>query len=96
MGAKTGEFIEVVGARQNNLEGIDLKLPLAELIVVTGVSGSGKSSLPFATIYLWKPPRIQTFLPNRLGFFAALLATIATGNSMMPSSTRHRCRRRDV
>ena len=51
MGANTGEFIEVVGARQNNLKGINLKLPLGELIVVTGVSGSGKSSLAFDTIY---------------------------------------------
>ncbi|HUK81776.1 MAG TPA: hypothetical protein VLZ12_04005 [Verrucomicrobiae bacterium] len=41
MGANTGEFIEVIGARQNNLKGIDLKLPLGELIVITGVSGSG-------------------------------------------------------
>ena len=47
MGANTGEFIEVVGARQNNLKGINLKLPLGELI---GVSGSGKFSLAFDTI----------------------------------------------
>ena len=44
-------FILVEGARQNNLKGINLKLPLGELIVVTGVSGSGKSSLAFDTIY---------------------------------------------
>src|ERR1700758_1356022 len=55
MGADTGEFIHVVGARQNNLKGIDLKLPLGELIVVTGVSGSGKSSLAFDTIYAEGP-----------------------------------------
>jgi excinuclease UvrABC ATPase subunit len=36
MGATSGEFIEVVGARQNNLKGINLKLPLGELIVFTG------------------------------------------------------------
>ena len=69
MGAKTGEFIEVVGARQNNLEGIDLKLPLAELIVVTGVSGSGKSSLPFDTIYTWKPPPHSDVLAQPPWFF---------------------------
>src|ERR1043166_1871006 len=51
MGAKTGEFIEVVGARQNNLKGIDLSLPLGKLVIFTGVSGSGKSSLAFDTIY---------------------------------------------
>src|SRR2546427_4471120 len=64
MGAKTGEFIEVVGARQNNLKGINLKLPLGELIVVTGVSGSGKSSLAFDTVYAEGQRRyVETFSP---------------------------------
>ena len=43
--------IRIRGARQNNLKGVDLDLPLGELHVVTGVSGSGKSSLAFDTIY---------------------------------------------
>ena len=43
--------IRVRGARQNNLRGVDLDLPLGELHVVTGVSGSGKSSLAFDTVY---------------------------------------------
>lgn len=43
--------IRIRGARQNNLKNLDLDLPLGELIVVTGVSGSGKSSLAFDTIY---------------------------------------------
>ncbi|MGD0650107.1 MAG: excinuclease ABC subunit UvrA [Verrucomicrobiia bacterium] len=64
MGENTGEFIEVVGARQNNLKGINLKLPLNELIVVTGVSGSGKSSLAFDTIYAEGQRRyVETFSP---------------------------------
>jgi excinuclease ABC subunit A len=64
MGANPGQFIEVVGARQNNLKGIDLKLPLGELIVVTGVSGSGKSSLAFDTIYAEGQRRyVETFSP---------------------------------
>src|SRR3989454_11368560 len=64
MGKNTSEFIEVVGARQNNLKGIDLKLPLGELIVVTGVSGSGKSSLAFDTIYAEGQRRyVETFSP---------------------------------
>ncbi len=64
MGANTGEFIEVVGARQNNLKGINLKLPLGELTVVTGVSGSGKSSLAFDTIYAEGQRRyVETFSP---------------------------------
>ena len=43
--------IRVRGARQNNLKSVDLDLPLGELHVVTGVSGSGKSSLAFDTVY---------------------------------------------
>ncbi|MFK7820846.1 MAG: excinuclease ABC subunit UvrA [Planctomycetaceae bacterium] len=43
--------IEVQGARENNLQNISLELPRDQLIVVTGVSGSGKSSLAFDTIY---------------------------------------------
>jgi excinuclease ABC subunit A len=43
--------IEVQGARENNLQNISIELPRDELIVVTGVSGSGKSSLAFDTIY---------------------------------------------
>ncbi len=47
--ASTG--IELRGLRQNNLKGFDLSLPYGELIVVTGVSGSGKSSLAFDTLF---------------------------------------------
>src|ERR1700760_5135578 len=46
--ARMGHFIRIRGARQNNLKGLDLDIPLNELVVVTGVSGSGKSSLVFA------------------------------------------------
>ncbi len=45
------EHIYIKGAQQNNLKGFDLQLPLHKLIVVTGVSGSGKSSLAFDTVY---------------------------------------------
>ncbi|HTO24083.1 MAG TPA: excinuclease ABC subunit UvrA, partial [Spirochaetia bacterium] len=47
----TGDFIRIEGARQNNLRNLSLTLPLRKLIVVTGVSGSGKSSLAFDTLY---------------------------------------------
>ena len=43
--------IRVRGARTHNLKGIDLDLPRDRLIVVTGLSGSGKSSLAFDTLY---------------------------------------------
>lgn len=45
------EFIEVYGAREHNLKNIDVKIPRNQLVVITGVSGSGKSSLAFDTIY---------------------------------------------
>lgn len=44
-------FIEVFGAREHNLKNIDIKIPKNKLVVFTGVSGSGKSSLAFDTIY---------------------------------------------
>lgn len=46
-----GEFIEVFGAREHNLKNIDIRIPKNKLVVFTGVSGSGKSSLTFDTIY---------------------------------------------
>lgn len=45
------EFLEIYGARENNLKNIDLRIPRDELVVITGLSGSGKSSLAFETIY---------------------------------------------
>ena len=64
MASHSSEFILIEGARQNNLKGIDLKLPLGELTVVTGVSGSGKSSLAFDTIYAEGQRRyVETFSP---------------------------------
>ena len=45
------EKIIIKGARENNLKNIDLELPKNKFIVMTGVSGSGKSSLAFDTIY---------------------------------------------
>ena len=43
--------IEVRGAREHNLKNIDLDIPRYKLVVITGLSGSGKSSLAFDTIY---------------------------------------------
>jgi excinuclease ABC subunit A len=56
--------IRIRGARQNNLKNLDVDLPTGELIVVTGVSGSGKSSLVFDTLYAEGQRRyVETFSP---------------------------------
>nr|MCU0539798.1 excinuclease ABC subunit UvrA [Desulfobacterales bacterium] len=56
--------IRIIGARQHNLKGLDLEIPLNRFIVVTGVSGSGKSSLAFDTLYAEGQRRyIETFSP---------------------------------
>jgi excinuclease ABC subunit A len=56
--------IRICGARQNNLRGLDLDIPLRQLVVVTGVSGSGKSSLVFDTVYAEGQRRyVETFSP---------------------------------
>lgn len=56
--------VEIRGARQNNLKGIDLDLPLGKLNVISGPSGSGKSSLAFDTIYAEGQRRyVETFSP---------------------------------
>ncbi len=57
-------FIRITGARQNNLKNVDIDLPLNELTVITGVSGSGKSSLAFDTLYAEGQRRyVETFSP---------------------------------
>lgn len=63
-------MIRVRGARHNNLKGIDLDLPTGSLLVITGLSGSGKSSLAFDTLYAEGQRRyIETFSPYARQFF---------------------------
>ena len=56
--------IRITGARQNNLKNLDLTLNTGDLTVITGVSGSGKSSLAFDTLYAEGQRRyVETFSP---------------------------------
>ncbi len=64
MSKHSHDSIRIYGARQNNLKNLNLELPLNELLVVTGVSGSGKSSLVFDTLYAEGQRRyVETFSP---------------------------------
>ena len=68
-----GEFIEVLGARIHNLKNIDVSIPRNQLVVITGLSGSGKSSLAFDTIYAEGQRRyIETFSAYARQFLGGL------------------------
>ncbi|CAM1374087.1 excinuclease ABC subunit UvrA [Tenacibaculum xiamenense] len=70
---KEQEYIEVYGARAHNLKNIDLKIPREKLVVITGLSGSGKSSLAFDTIYAEGQRRyIETFSAYARQFLGGL------------------------
>ena len=63
------EELVIRGARQNNLKNIDLTIPRDKLIVFTGLSGSGKSSLAFDTIYAEGQRRYVESLSSTPGSF---------------------------
>ena len=70
---KQQEYIEVQGARVHNLKIIDVKIPREKLVVITGLSGSGKSSLAFDTIYAEGQRRyIETFSAYARQFLGGL------------------------
>ncbi len=70
---KEQDFIEVFGARAHNLKNIDVRIPREKLVVITGLSGSGKSSLAFNTIYAEGQRRyIETFSAYARQFLAGL------------------------
>jgi len=70
---KNEDFIEVLGARVHNLKNIDVRIPREKLVVITGLSGSGKSSLAFDTIYAEGQRRyIETFSAYARQFLGSL------------------------
>ena len=72
-GKKLEEYIEVKGARVHNLKNIDVTIPRNKLVVITGLSGSGKSSLAFDTIYAEGQRRyIETFSAYARQFLGSL------------------------
>ena len=71
--AITQEYIEVLGARVHNLKNVDVRIPREKLVVITGLSGSGKSSLAFDTIYAEGQRRyIETFSAYARQFLGGL------------------------
>ncbi len=70
MPSKVSDSIRLLGCRQHNLRNLDLDIPLGKLTVVTGPSGSGKSSLAFHTLYAEGQRRyVETFSPYVRQFF---------------------------
>ncbi len=70
---QTEETIEIIGARAHNLKNIDVSIPREKLVVITGLSGSGKSSLAFDTIYAEGQRRyIETFSAYARQFLGGL------------------------
>lgn len=65
--------IEIRGARANNLKGVDLDLPRRKFIVITGISGSGKSSLAFDTIYAEGRRRYMNTLSPYAKYFMGIM-----------------------
>lgn len=68
-----GKYIEIRGARANNLKGVDVDIPRGEFTVITGISGSGKSSLAFDTLYTEGQRRYMNTLSPYAKHFMGIL-----------------------
>ena len=84
----TQEAIEVRGARVNNLKNISFSIPINQMTVVTGVSGSGKSSLAFDTIYAEGQRKyvesLSVYAKSNVNFVDALALVTARRNGFEP------------
>ena len=69
------QVIKISGARQHNLKNIHVELPREKLVVITGLSGSGKSSLAFDTLYAERQRRYKLVMPS--GHLCCALADCA-------------------
>ncbi len=85
------ETIRIRGARQNNLKNLDVDIPTGELVVVTGPSGSGKSSLVFDTLYAEGQRRyVETFSPYARQFLDRMDKPQVDRHRGHPAGHRHR------
>ena len=85
IGQKYGlQYIHVEGARENNLKNIDITIPRNKLVVITGLSGSGKSSLAFDTLYAEGQRRYiesySSYIRQFLGGSERLAGDVAVGH----------------
>ena len=70
---KNKEYIDIVGAKAHNLKNANLSIPRNQFVVVTGLSGSGKSSLAFDTIYAEGQRRYMDTLSTYAKHFMCIL-----------------------
>jgi excinuclease ABC subunit A len=90
----SGQFIELEGVRVNNLRNIDLKIRHHALTVICGVSGSGKSSLAFDTLYAEGQRRyVETFSPSARQFLDRIErpTRIESAVCLPPSLSDNKC-----
>ena len=80
-------WIEVRGARTHNLQDIDVKLPRGQFVVISGVSGSGKSSLAFDTLYAEGQRRYVESLSAYARQFLNIMQSINHNNSLEGSAS---------